>query len=259
MKRIFLTTDPQTAAIPEAEGSLCIYHASLAPPVAAGPSMEFTEFRRAPRKNLNGVKRLVIAGLNKIITPGNRTDEVFEVLFNNTPDLEKISVDRTLFDAAPWRLWFHFGATNSHYDGYTYSYLIESHYRAWLEGIRETNPVSTDAVLRNARRVVTCAYDQYFSGPVASLVSLDASVHADYQKLKARCFDECGSATQIIARLSAFAQAACGARNVPSQAKLFRSRDPHIVMTDLAVDRFLVGQIEQSIDLTNAIAAECHG
>jgi hypothetical protein len=46
---------------------------------------------------------LVMVGLSRAMTPSNRTREVWEVLFNNSTDMVKFSIDRTLFVAEPWR------------------------------------------------------------------------------------------------------------------------------------------------------------
>lgn len=258
MWKIRLSDNIPSVAIDAPGPSLLVHHRAY--PAIAGdmPRMTFDAFAENPRRHVSGLQALVLVGLNRIITPANRTAEVFEVLFNNTPDLRKISIDRTLFDSEPWRLWFHFGATGSPFDGYSYSYLLESHYKAWLDGVRGgDNPISVDRVVRNARGVLRCDYQAYFTEPSEAVVTVGESAHREYQKEKRQAFDECTSAWQIIGRLSKCAQRLCPERRLPSYRELFEAREPSWTATDLAVDRYLCARLHDAVQLTNAVAAAC--
>ena len=136
--RIILTHDPAAVSIDAGPEALCVRHpAYQAPRTAAGClHVDWQEFEAEPRRWMDGRSLVVVVGLNRIITPGNRTREVFEVLYNLSRDVRKLSIDQTLFVAEPWRAWFHFGFVGAPYREYTYSYLAESHWRAHQDGVR---------------------------------------------------------------------------------------------------------------------------
>jgi hypothetical protein len=96
--------------------------------------IEFEEFRRVYPNLHAGM--FIVYGLNKIITPSNRTDFVFEFLFTLSADVPKISVDYRPFAGEPWRLWFHYGLCKRGNFGTPYSYSIETEWKHWF--YRET-------------------------------------------------------------------------------------------------------------------------
>lgn len=257
---IILTPDTGTVALPDVGAeALCVRHPKYVAPTT-GPActhMTFPEFERDPRGAANGKRVLVMVGMNRIISPANRTQNVFEFLHNDSRHLRKISVDRTLFVAEPWRTWFHFGFVGAPYREYTYSYLAETHWRAAQDGLRG-DPFSLEAISAAGDDVVRATYASYFDLSTETL-ALSASAHQDYQKLKAACFDEEHTIAAILRRLGEFAQQSHPWRTLPTPASLFEHRTHRLRVTDLPIDRYLVGRLRALADLTNAIGAHFYG
>ncbi len=213
----------------------------------------FEDFRGCAREMVKGIDSLVFFGLNKAITPGNRTDDVWELLFNQTPHLNKISVDNTLFVSEPWRAWFHFGLTGCKYRDYTYSYIAESHYKAYQDGVREEDPFSLKELLHWSSGVVYSDYYCWFSHKVVWLPVSEA-VKAEYAKEKELAFDEESTVNAIMNRLADFAAVKFPNRNVPSLKQWFSRRNHWIVASELPIDRWLVGRLLHYASLINGVA-----
>ena len=90
------------------------------------------------------INMLIIFGTNRIITPSNRTDFIFEHLFTLTNGTPKISVDYLPFIGEPWRCWFHYGITNSGNFGIPYSYTIETEWQHWFYRKRQDSRFQKD-------------------------------------------------------------------------------------------------------------------
>lgn len=255
--KILLSRDIASLQIDDTPQTLCIRHKSYPSPATLRRVMIFDDFAKCPREHLRDVERLIVVGLNSIISPSKRTEEVFEVLFNNTRTLPKISIDTQLFNGDRWRLWFHWGLTNSSFDGYTYSYLIESHFNGWMDGIRDVNPIDVHNVLRNSDCVVLCMYREAFQPLNINVIDTSAKVKVRYQTVKSQAFDECTTIRQIIARLGKMAQDECPSRRIPKFGELLPDRRNVVIATDLAVDTFLLSQLHADTDLCNAVASEC--
>lgn len=263
--RIFLTkaiADFAAADIPD--DVLWVRHRRYPQPAQARTSILFEDFAKAPRDHMKGRRGVVVVGLNKIMTPSNRTAEVFEVLFNLTPEVPKFSVDTTLFVSAPWRAWFHFGLTGSPYREYTYSYLAESHHKAFLDGVRPDDPFGLEAITEAGRGVVRSFYRRFFSeglfgGMSEEVVALDAETHARYQALKGRCFEEENTIGPILRRLAAFAEEACPRRSIPKPERIFEGQALAIVRTDLGIDRHLAEHLKGLVALNDGCAEAFHG
>jgi hypothetical protein len=254
---MILLTEDTALAEPEVEGKvLCVYHKTYSPPLGLWGSVEFSRFKERPREFLEGADALVFVGLNKAMTPGSRTEMVWEVLFNKTRGIQKVSVDTTLFVSEPWRAWFHFGLVGARYRDYTYSYIAESQYKAFLDGIRDDNPFGLDEVLKWSRGTVLSTYHHWFDLSVR-VVETRESDREEYAKLKLDCFESQLPTKNILRRLASFAGDACPDRCVPAPHQLFRSRVHEIVATDLPIDRWLVSQLQEVAALTNGIAGAC--
>ena len=91
---------------------------------------EFDEFK-AVYSNLHA-NMYIVFGLNKIITPSNRTQFVFEHLFSLSSDIEKYSIDYLPFIGETWRLWFHYGMCQVGKFGIPHSYAIETEWKHWF-------------------------------------------------------------------------------------------------------------------------------
>jgi hypothetical protein len=255
---IILAKDTSAVNLDVGAEAICVRHRSYAPPStnAGCLHLDYEEFATDHKHALSGRSVMVIVGLSRIASPGNRT-KVGPLLWGPIQGVRRISVDRTLFVAEPWRAWWHFGAVGARYREYTYSYLAESHWRAAQEGVRE-DPFTIGAIAECGAGIITSHYGKFFDPLDIETVQLPQDAHAEYQELKAATFDEEHTAKAIIARLAEFAQKACPQRCLPTTARLF-SKDSHrIVMTDLAVDEFLVGQLRDLVALTDAVGARFH-
>jgi len=236
--------------------TLCVHHKSYPlPPIARCRYLAFDEFKKSPRERLSGVRRLAVVGLNKIITPANRTEEVFEILFNNTGELVKVSIDHTLFVSEPWRAWFHFGLTGTRYREYSYSYLAQSHYNSFRDGAAAQDPFSIDAIEEWGRGAVLSTYETYFAPLEVEIVETSAQVKLAYARLKEECFEEEHGIARIIMRLARFAQSACPRRSIPTPSACFDRARHRIVASDLKVDAYLVSRLRELCDLTNAVGS----
>jgi len=92
--------------------------------------VEFEEFKKI-YQNIHA-NMFIVFGLNRIITPSNRCDFIFEHLFTLSADVEKISIDYLPFIGEPWRLWFHYGLCQCGNFGIPYSYSIETEWKHWF-------------------------------------------------------------------------------------------------------------------------------
>jgi hypothetical protein len=253
---IILAPDPSSVPLEGASG-VCIRHKTYAspPPSAAGwRHMTWEEAVKEPRV-VERAERLAVVGLNRIISPGNRTT-VGPILLRPA-GRPVVSIDRTLFVCEPWRAWWHFGCVGAVYREYSYSYLAESHWKAASEG-RHKDPFSLDAILDAGRGVVRSLAPEVLPTMRVDRVELPAAIHEDYQREKARAFEEEHTAKAIIFRLAAFADTHCATRRIPTLARLFAGKDEPITQTDLRVDDFLVAKLRGLVDLTNAIARGFH-
>lgn len=259
---IILAHDTSRVTLDLGERSVCVRHRTYPAPCVVPDCLHLTwdDFEPDPRRAMHGRDTLVLVGLNKIMTPSNRTAAVVEVLFNLSDTWRKLSVDRTLFAAEPWRAWFHFGLVGAPYREYTYSYLAESHWRAYQEGVRTDDPFAVETIAHEGEGVVRSTYDRYFRPVTIERVEVSAAIHSAYQDLKTRCFDEEHTAQAIVTRLARFAQDACPTRRVPTPARFFDLEaaadglfGQRLVQTDLKVDDYLVGRLIGLVALTDAV------
>lgn len=139
MKKIQFVKELSDAIIPTdlPDDSYIIHHSDYNPPDIKNikGKIEFEEFKKI-YTNLHA-NYFIFYGLNKIITPSNRTDFIFEFLFTLSADIPKISVDYKPFNGEPWRLWFHYGLCKCGNFGIPYSYSIETEWKHWF--YRENN------------------------------------------------------------------------------------------------------------------------
>jgi hypothetical protein len=250
---IVLSKDPSSVALEVGDEAVCVRHKSYGPPPTRDGCLHVTWDEYEPNM-LRGRTTMVVVGLSKIITPGNRT-KVGPFLLRPVPGVRRIVVDRTLFVSEPWRAWFPFGCVGAPYREYTYSYLAESHWRAHIDGARTDNPFALDVIVEHGRGVIRSTYERFFDEPRIETIGVPQEVHEKYAKLKARAFEEETTIKAIIARLSAFAASVCKTRRIPSPSSLFASAGaPTIYKTDLKVDEFLTKRLLELVELTNGIA-----
>ena len=253
---IHLTADTAIHLPELGRDTLVITHRSYAPPIT-GPSsrhMSWDQFIEAPRAAMSGCKTMVIVGLNRIITPANRT-KVGSYLLRPIPGLSRISIDHTLFIGEPWRAWWHFGAVGAPFQEYTYSFLAESHWKAAQDGVR-ADPFSVEEIIEAGRGVIRAHGDPFHHEMQIDRTALDPKTHAAYQELKALAFEEEHTPKAIVSRLAGFAQEAMPTRSIPTLTRVFNSRHPVIRQTDLAVDDWLVSELRRVVEINRKVAQE---
>lgn len=242
---------------------LGVYHKSFADRLPSGDGIEWVEFGRMSKEFRQrdplsfGGECLVFVGLNRIFTPSSRIHPVFERLQTAPlPDgICAYSIDHAPYIGELWRLFAHWSFTRLDFGGYTYSFLLESHYKAFCDGAKPDNPLTVKKIAAYAKDKVDMDYEVYFKKqPMVEIIKMDQSVHRKYQDLKARLFDAHETIAPIIRGLSAFAQEACPARRIMRECDLFERPDNlRIVRTDLKVDEHLAGQLLAKVKEVNAV------
>jgi hypothetical protein len=218
-----------------------------------GDVMRWSAFEADFKGASDGRKTIILVGMTKIRTPSNRGNPVWGYLHNHRKDIQKVSVDRTLFVSEPWRAFFQFYWVHVPYGCYTYSYLAESHWRAAADGVRP-DPFSQEAILSQGMGIIRSQAPAYFAPMAIDTVAVGPEVHAEYNRLKAACFDEEHTIGAILARLAKFAQQAVPTRSIPTTARLFEHREWAWTRTDLKIDEYLTGRLTGLVELTNGIA-----
>lgn len=114
-------------------GTVVIYHAMYdKPEVKTGMVIEWEKYKSI--YSTLEPSRVVLIGINRMITPGNRCDFIHAYLVVMTPQIPKISIDTSPFIGEPWRLYFHYQLVNSFSKfGANYSYPIEGEWKRWFE------------------------------------------------------------------------------------------------------------------------------
>lgn len=248
--RIYLHRDPGALSLPVGEGALCVTAKGYAAPRTL-PGCRHAAWP-ITMADLRAHDTVVLVGLSKMVTPANRTP-ISPLVLDPHPGLQRIVVDRALFTVEPWRAWFAFGAVGAEYDGYTYSYLAESHWRAAQDGKRPVDPFSAESIARWGRGVVS-APDPWRIDLRETVVPADDATRAAYAEEKARAFDEEHTENALLRRLGAWVQARHPGRKMPAPADLWRRERVEVVRTDLGVDRFLADRLRRLAVLTNRVA-----
>lgn len=254
---IHLAPDTGSVRLDVGDEAVCVRHRTYAPPQTAPGCLhlEWETFAADPERALRGRSVMIVVGLNRIITPANRT-KVGPLVLRPREGLTRISVDRTLFVSEPWRTWFHFGCVGAPYREYTYSYLAESHWRAAQDEVRDDDPFSLEAIVQAGRRVIRSYSPRYFDAFEVRRIAVGPDVHARYQEEKERAFEEESTPHAIITRLSRIAAEALPGRRIPAPHRLFETRSHMVTQTDLAVDDYLVGVLRRLVEITNGVAGE---
>jgi len=254
---ITLACDTGDVRLDVGTGALCVCHRDYRPPQTASQCehMVWEDFRHAPLRHIHGRSILVVVGLSRILTPSNRVI-LGQILLRPLPGVARLLVDHTLFVAEPWRLDWFFRSIGRPYYGLDSSFLAETRWRQAQDGLIE-DMFTAERVAAWGAGVVCSHYRRYFDVAVRR-VEVGGGAHAAYAALKARCFDEEHTAPAIVARLARFAQEVLPERHLPTPSRLFGRRDHAIVQTDLAVDDWLVGQLDALIRLTDGIGEAFH-
>jgi hypothetical protein len=108
------------------------YHTMYGKPeVRAGQVLEWQKYK-AVHDTLES-SRIVLIGLNRMITPSNRCDFIHAYLAVMTPQISKVIIDTAPFIGEPWRLYYHYQVANCFSKfGANYSYPIEGEWLKWF-------------------------------------------------------------------------------------------------------------------------------
>lgn len=96
-------------------------------------NVEYLEFQDFKNQYFNlHTNKLIFVGLNRMITPSNRCDMVFDYMATMTRNIEKISIDTQPFIGEPWRVWWHYDMTNQDKFNLPHSYAMETEWKQWF-------------------------------------------------------------------------------------------------------------------------------
>lgn len=119
------------------KNTIITYHAMYdKPEIKTGTVLEWEKYKNI--YNEIEPSRIVLIGINRMITPSNRCDFIHAYLTVLTPQVPKIVIDTAPFIGEPWRLYYHYQIANC-FDGFgaNYSYPIEGEWLRWFS--RDTN------------------------------------------------------------------------------------------------------------------------
>lgn len=256
--RIVLTQAPQELDVSRWDEPLCV-HPDGADAIPDCDSTPLSEVREQPRSALEDHDTAMFLGLTDMMTPSNRTDDIWEFAFNQM-ETPAVSVDTYLFRSDPWRAWFHFGLVGAQYRDYTYSYLAETDYDQYFNGKRDENPFSLAEIGEWGEGVIESHYEQYFrTFEVATDYETDASEEYEYSELVDELFAEKNTMGQVRRALDSYADEIYPDREIPSRHQLFRgSREWELSVTDLPIDQWRASYLRDLVELTNGIVEGFH-
>lgn len=254
--KIILSQTPRYLDTGRWKNPLCI-HADKHGGIVGCESVSLDEFSEDPRGHLNDYETAIFLGLSDMMTPSNRTDDVWEYTFNQM-DIPTVSVDTYLFRSDPWRSWFHFGLVDAEYRDYTYSYLAETDYDQYFNGRTDDNPFSLDEIKKWGDGIIESHYKRYFkSFNVTVGYEADPSEEYEYSELLDELFEEKNTMGQVRRGLESFADEIYPERNVPSRHQIFKGdREWNIRRTNLPIDQWKASHLTDLAVLTDSISEE---
>jgi hypothetical protein len=114
----------------EYSNTIVVYHEMYIRPLINGVTViDWVTFRSSYMKYV--YDSIVLVGLNRMITPSNRCDFIFDYLTTLTPHIPKIIVDSSPFIGEPWRVFFHYLFSKCNKFGDNYSYTVEGDWKKW--------------------------------------------------------------------------------------------------------------------------------
>ena len=141
MDKVYLTKDVKGVGrhipVDFVQDSVVVCHEMYDRPDLVGyrQMIDWTKYRSV--YNDLEASKIILVGLNRMITPANRCDFVHTYLATLTPNIPKMVIDTAPFIGEPWRLFYHYLFTETNKFGYSYSYPIEGEWSKWF--MRETN------------------------------------------------------------------------------------------------------------------------
>lgn len=259
MKSVTFTKHPENLVF-DLERSACVYHKQYAKKLPKIPDCEFIEFEKLcqtfqTQDYFTGKTAVVFVGLNKMFTTSTRFHPVWDLLQYNMPaGIQKYCVDIAPYMGPLWRIWPHFNLAGIQTGEYTYSYLLESHYNAFLEGVRTENPLSIENIKEWAAGNVQIDYTKFFEEPSIKIIEMSEDVHEGYKTLKEDLFDTYDTIGPILKQLTAYAKEHCKERKIPQEFKIFETPEKvQIIRTDLKIDEYLTGKLVSKMEEVNHI------
>ena len=259
MKSVTFSKHPENLKI-DLKNAICVYHRMYAKKLPEISECKFIEFRKLcetfqTHNHFSDKTAVVFVGLNKMFTTSTRFHPVWDLLQYNMPTgIQKYCVDIAPYMGPLWRIWPQFNLAGLQTGEYTYSYLLESHYNAFLEGVRAENPMSIENIKEWAAGNVQIDYTKYFSEPEIQIIEMSADVHEGYQTLKNDLFDTYDTIGPILKQLSAYAKEHCKERKIPQEFKIFETPNKvQIIRTDLKIDEYLTGKLVSKMIEVNKI------
>jgi hypothetical protein len=259
MHRIYLSKNPKALDIPVTGNTICIYHRYYAKILPWIDDCDFIEFKKfcdtsSKQDYFNRKQSVVFIGPNRMFNASSRNHPVFDILQYGLSGMERFVVDIAPYVGPLWRIFPHFSLAGLPFGEYTYSYLLESHYNSFQDGVRQDNPLDLESIREYARGNVHIEYDRFFSPPSIEVIPLPTSAHLAYQELKTDLFEENDNIAPIIKGLADFARSECKDRKIPQEHKIFETPDKiEIVRTDLKVDEYLTSQLVAKMDEVNQV------
>lgn len=227
------------------EDSYVLYHSRYEPPEIPGAKViEFEDFKNVYSEI--HVNLLIIFGLNRIITPSNRTHFVFEWLFTISRDIPKITIDLDPWIGEPWRLWFHYGVTYTGKFAIPYSYTIETEWKHWFYRKRKDSRLSGD-------NLGICITDTYSNlDPLdygATFYSLNDMQLNWYEEAKAHVFEKYTTPKLWMNNLLKMCNTKFG---IDYSLDAYRSNNP-ISLPELGVYEFMHEENKRRAGMYNAV------
>lgn len=259
MRRIQFSKHPEHLEIEAVGPAACVYHKQYVKRLPKIDDCTFIEFSQVCADfgevyHFAGIRSIIFVGANKFFNSSTRIHPVFDLLQYGLPGVERFSVDTSPYIGPLWRLWSHFSFAGVPFGPYTYSYLLESHYQSYLDGVRPDNPLSDDKIRAYAQGRVSFDYERYFSEPAIEIIPVDASVHAEYERRRDELFETETVIGPVFRELSKLARAACPERKIPSEHAIFETPDSvRIVRTDLKIDECLTNILLEKMHEVNHI------
>lgn len=259
MKSVTFSKHPETIEF-DLKNAICVYQKQYAKKLPKIDNCEFIEFEKLcqtfqTQDYFFRKDAVVFVGLNKMFTTSTRFHPVWDLLQYNMPaGIQKYCVDIAPYMGPLWRIWPHFNLAGLATGEYTYSYLLESHYNAYLEGVRADNPLSIENIKEWAAGNIQIDYTSYFNEPEIKIIEMSEDIHEGYQTLKADLFETYDSIQPILKQLSTYAKDNCKERKIPQEFKIFETPEKvEIVRTDLKIDEYLTGKLVTKMEEVNNI------
>lgn len=259
MRSVTFSKHPENLVF-ELDNAMCVYQKQYAKKLPKITDCKFMEFEKLcetfqTQDYFSGKNAVVFVGLNKMFTTSTRFHPVWDLLQYNLPsNIKKYCVDIAPYMGPLWRIWPQFNLAGLQTGEYTYSYLLESHYNAFLEGVRTDNPLSIGNIKQWANGNIQIDYTKFFEDPEIKIIKMSEDVHEGYQTLKADLFETYDSIGPILKQLAAYAKEHCKERKIPQEFKIFETPGSvEIIRTDLKIDEYLTGKLVTKMKEVNQI------